>query len=164
VRSGRSAAGAINIGIGDAIGCAPKIGLQVTPEEVRATLKRNDRLLEVGPQSLVLHFDPGAGHGAEALASLASIAEATKAERAGMRRSGVSDLFKEPAATARQCTEAGLRLDAIAVSPVVDRLSTPPGSAWPKCTPLEEVYAAARSAFPGVRLGGGSFSYFTELN
>jgi hypothetical protein len=46
----------------------------------------------------------------------------------------------------------------------VDRQSTPPGSAWPACPPLERVYAAARAAFPGLRLGGGSFSYFTELN
>ncbi len=42
--------------------------------------------------------------------------------------------------------------------------STPPGSAWPDCPPLEDVYAAARRAFPGVRLGGGMLSYFTELN
>jgi hypothetical protein len=59
---------------------------------------------------------------------------------------------------------AGLRLDAIAVSPSVDRQSTPPGSAWPPCPPLEDVYAAARRAFPDIRLGGGMFSYFTELN
>jgi D-apionolactonase len=57
-----------------------------------------------------------------------------------------------------------LSLSAIAVSPSVDRQSTPPGSAWPECPPLEEVYASAQKAFPGIRLGGGMFSYFTELN
>jgi D-apionolactonase len=39
-----------------------------------------------------------------------------------------------------------------------------PGSPWPPCPPADEVYRAARQAFPGVRLGGGMFSYFTELN
>jgi hypothetical protein len=68
--------------------------------------------------------------------------------------SGVADMVRR----------AGLRLDAIAVSPSVDRQSTPPGSAWPACPPLEDVYAAARRAFPDIRLGGGMFSYFTELN
>ncbi|TIO00653.1 MAG: hypothetical protein E5X93_32115, partial [Mesorhizobium sp.] len=48
--------------------------------------------------------------------------------------------------------------------PSVDRQSTPPGSVWPACPPLENVYAAARRAFPGIRLGGGMFSFFTELN
>lgn len=60
--------------------------------------------------------------------------------------------------------QAGLKLSAIAVSPSVDRQSTPPGSAWPDCPPLEDVYDAARRAFPDIRLGGGMFSYFTELN
>jgi D-apionolactonase len=50
------------------------------------------------------------------------------------------------------------------VSPAVDRQSTPPGSTWPDCPPLEEVYDAARAAFPDVTLGGGMLSYFTELN
>ncbi len=71
---------------------------------------------------------------------------------------------EEMAHIARLVREVGLKLDAIAVSPAVDRKSTPPGSKWPDCPPLEEVYAATRRAFPGVRLGGGMFSYFTELN
>jgi hypothetical protein len=43
-------------------------------------------------------------------------------------------------------------------------VSTPPGSSWPPCPPLDAVYRAARTAFPGVRLGGGMFTHFTELN
>jgi hypothetical protein len=59
---------------------------------------------------------------------------------------------------------AGFSPGAIFISPAVDRQSTPPGSQWPECPPLEDVYAAARAAFPGMRLGGGMLSYFTELN
>ena len=39
-----------------------------------------------------------------------------------------------------------------------------PGSKGPGGPTLEEIYQAARAAFPGVRLGGGTFAFFTELN
>ncbi|HEX7951951.1 MAG TPA: hypothetical protein VF523_02655, partial [Burkholderiales bacterium] len=39
-----------------------------------------------------------------------------------------------------------------------------PGGPRPPAPPLEDLYAAARAAFPGVRLGGGMLSFFTELN
>ena len=42
--------------------------------------------------------------------------------------------------------------------------STLPGSVWPPAAPLEGVYAEARRAFPSAILGGGMFSYVTELN
>lgn len=60
--------------------------------------------------------------------------------------------------------QAGLDLDTLFVCPSADRQSTPPGSKWPECPALSDVYAAARVAFPGLRLGGGMMSYFTELN
>jgi hypothetical protein len=60
--------------------------------------------------------------------------------------------------------QARLTLDAIAVYPAPDLQSTPPGSAWPECPPLADIYAAARRAFAGLPLGGGMYSYFTELN
>ena len=39
-----------------------------------------------------------------------------------------------------------------------------PGSPWPKMPSFEAIYGAARRAFPGVKLGGGMATYFTELN
>lgn len=59
---------------------------------------------------------------------------------------------------------AGARFAKVAVSPASDLKCTLPGSVWPPCPPLETIYAAAREAFPGVPVGGGMFSYFTELN
>ena len=52
----------------------------------------------------------------------------------------------------------------VMVSPAPDLKCTLPGSPWPPCPPLEACYQAARNAFPGARLGGGMFSFFTELN
>jgi hypothetical protein len=39
-----------------------------------------------------------------------------------------------------------------------------PGSKGPDAPPLADIYRAARAAFPGATLGGGMFSFFTELN
>jgi D-apionolactonase len=155
----------IEVTIGEAIGSMPAIGLIVTPEETPAVLAQAKRLAEIGPQILTCHFDPTVGHGREALAGFAAIAALTKAD---ITLECVvpcrEDAAVELAAVAAMVGEARLRLEAIAVSPSVDRQSTPPGSAWPVCPTLEHVYAVARSAFPSLRLGGGSFSYFTELN
>ena len=70
----------------------------------------------------------------------------------------------ELAGIAGMVAAAGLRLTGILVSPAVDRQSTLPGSTWPACPPLTEIYEATREAFPGVAIGGGTLSYFTELN
>ena len=59
---------------------------------------------------------------------------------------------------------AGVRFARVSVSPACDLKCTLPGSVWPPCPPPEAIYAAAREAFPDVPLGGGMFSYFTELN
>ena len=65
---------------------------------------------------------------------------------------------------AEMVAASGLTLSGLLVSPAADRQSTLPGGSWPACPPLAEIYQAAREAFPGVAIGGGSLSYFTELN
>ena len=156
---------AIEVAIGGAIGSMPSVGLIVTPEETDAVLARMNRLAEIGPQTLTCHFDPTVGHGRRALAGFAEIAKRTKAEiTLECVASCRDDVAVELAAISEVAGQVGLRPAAISVGPSVDRQSTPLGSVWPECPPLEDVYAAARSAFPGARLGGGSFSYFTELN
>ena len=52
----------------------------------------------------------------------------------------------------------------VAVSPGVDLKSYPPSVDRPPSPPLAELYAAARMAFPGLPLGGGMFTFFTEFN
>ncbi|RWO43776.1 MAG: hypothetical protein EOS12_16820 [Mesorhizobium sp.] len=143
----------------------PDVGVVIYPEDVETALANLSTLTTLGPQQLLFHYDPTRGHGLDALRAFARLANAHAAATtlecvvvcAGdldAEMSGVADLVRQ----------AGLKLSAIAVSPSVDRQSTPPGSTWPDCPPLEDVYAAARRAFPDIRLGGGMFSYFTELN
>lgn len=143
----------------------PAIGVGLRPEclqEERASL---DVLKTIGAEHLIAHFDPVAGHGIEALEGYATIA-ATSSLKVTLELAlpCLAPLEEEMAQFAAMVDKAGLQLDTLFVCPSVDRQSTPPGSQWPECPPLGDVYAAARLAFPGLRLGGGMMSYFTELN
>src|SRR5690606_31575874 len=110
-------------------------------------------------------YDPLAGHDAAVLDAYARLLTAYPAVAT---LECVLPCLETPDAemqkVAAAVRNAGLLLSAIAVSPAPDLKSTPPGSVWPACPPLETVYAAARRAFPDLPLGGGMFSYFTELN
>ncbi|RUW94523.1 hypothetical protein [Mesorhizobium sp. M7A.F.Ca.US.010.02.1.1] len=143
----------------------PDVGVVIYPEDVETALANLSTLAALGPQQLLFHYDPTRGHGLDALRAFARLATAYAAETTlECVVACAGDLDAEMSGVANLVREAGLKLSAIAVSPSVDRQSTPPGSAWPDCPSLEEVYAAARRAFPDIRLGGGMFSYFTELN
>lgn len=160
-----STAGAIRLEPAGRSGTMPAIGLIVTPEEAKATLAARDLLNEIAPQELLFHFDPNAGHGAQAFRDFAAVA----AVHRGRSTLEIALPCRQTPATetaeiAGQMQDAGFRPAAILISPSVDRQSTPPGSKWPECPPLEEVYAAAHAAFAGIRIGGGMLSYFTELN
>ncbi|CAN7547227.1 D-apionate lactonase [Rhizobium sp. LjRoot254] len=143
----------------------PEIGIGLRPECVEQDRTSIPTLKVTGARHLIAHFDPLAGHGIEALTGYAAIAE-----QSGLKVTleialpCVRPLKEEFAEIAGLVRQSGLTLDTLFVSPEVDRQSTPPGSKWPECPSLEDVYAAARAAFPGVRLGGGMLSYFTELN
>lgn len=143
----------------------PALGIGLRPECLGDERTSLSILEVVRARHLIAHFDPGAGHGLAALAGYAEIAA-----RAGLKLTlelalpCKRPLAEEMAEVAALVAKSGLVLDTLFVCPSVDRQSTPPGSPWPECPPLEDVYAAARGAFPGVRLGGGMMSYFTELN
>ncbi|AZO55742.1 MULTISPECIES: hypothetical protein [unclassified Mesorhizobium] len=157
--------GPVRVTLGEPGPALPDVGVIIYPGDVETAQANLSTLSALGPQQLLFHYDPTRGHGVDALRAFARLAAAYPARTAlecVVACSG--DLDAELSEVASLVRRAGLRLDAIAVSPSVDRQSTPPGSAWPACPPLEDVYAAARRAFPDIRLGGGMFSYFTELN
>ncbi|EJC64099.1 hypothetical protein Rleg5DRAFT_0809 [Rhizobium leguminosarum bv. viciae WSM1455] len=157
--------GAIKLELGARTGTMPDIGVIITPEEADASLSAKSVLAEIAPQELLFHFDPGAGHGVEALRRFAAIATVHRGRSTlEIALPCKSSPSSEAAETAHQMRLAEFRPDAIMISPSVDRQSTPPGSTWPECPPLDEVYSAARATFPGIRIGGGMLSYFTELN
>ncbi|MBB1251344.1 hypothetical protein [Rhizobium sp. G21] len=143
----------------------PDIGVGLRPDCMEEEASHLPLLAEIGARHLIAHYDPLAGHGIDALRHYASVARQTGLKMTlecavPCRR----PLDEEMAELAALVERADLPLDTLFVCPSVDRQSTPPGSAWPECPPLENLYQAARAAFPGVRLGGGMLSYFTELN
>ncbi len=146
-------------------GKLPEIGIGLRPDEVSDELLDAGLIRELGARHLICHYDPLAGHGAAALRHFRQMAD-TSGSAVALEcfvpcRRRLDDELGE---IARMVRDNGLKLASLAVSPSVDRQSTPPGSVWPQCPPLEDVYAAAQGAFPGMSLGGGMFSYFTELN
>lgn len=143
----------------------PAIGMLLRAGDCEAVLRNIEHLRALAPQVLLCQFDPTAGDGLAALTGFAAIAQRYRARYVlecvvpGQHLPAV-----ELAQIAAWVSTAELTLDGIAVCPAVDRLSVPPGSPWPPCPPLADIYAAARASFPGMPLGGGMFSYFTELN
>ncbi len=156
---------AIEIEVGETIGAMPRIGLAITPGEAETSLAERAALRESGVQDLLLSFSAQAGDG---LAEMQALARAVDGLPHRMTLECViaaaGDLDAELQAIAGHVARAGLRLDAVAVYPAADLQSTPPGSEWPACPPLADIYDAAHRAFPGLPLGGGMYSYFTEFN
>ena len=157
---------AVELQMGEPDGTFPQIGVAIHPGEIATVLAHPEVLKRLQPQLLLFHFDPTAGHGREHLAGFGEIAQIAEASQCALElvvsaQRNVKEELREIAAMA---SEAKLKLSAVLVSPAVDRQSTLPGSPWPSCPPLAEIYQAAREAFPGVAIGGGMLTYFTELN
>jgi hypothetical protein len=168
-RRGGREKGPVGINIAGPEGTFPGIGVSIHPDQIQEALAHPSLLNNLRPQLLLFHFDPAAGHGESDLRGFADIAKGVPAidktqsvlELVLPAKGSVHD---ELAGVAEMVAAARLRLTGILVSPAVDRQSTLPGSAWPACPPLSEIYHAMRNAFPGVAVGGGTLSYFTELN
>ncbi|WP_051377292.1 D-apionate lactonase [Paraburkholderia dilworthii] len=143
----------------------PMLGVAIAVDETPDALTQLALLAELSPQQLTFSFDPTAGHGLHELERFAAL----------QRQSGLPAVLEyalpgvdaprvELQTLAAQIASARLMLNGVVVSPAVHRQSNPPGSVSPPCPALDDVYREARRALPGVRIGGGALSYFTELN
>ncbi|MBX6322235.1 MAG: hypothetical protein IRY94_10435 [Rhodospirillaceae bacterium] len=142
----------------------PRIGLGVPAAEAAGALAAIDLLKAAAPQLLVCQLDLRQGHGGPEVDRYRALRQATGAEIVLEIVIPGDDPRRELAQAAEAAKVLGERPGAVAVSPAADLKAVLPGSKGPKVPPLEEIYAAARAAFPGVTLGGGTFAYFTELN
>ncbi|MET0542780.1 MAG: hypothetical protein ABWZ88_13610, partial [Variovorax sp.] len=122
-------------------------------------------LKHAAPRLLICQFDRREGHGYKQLKGYRRLCEETGAEcELEVVVESLVAFDVELANVAGWVRDAGLKLSAVAICPVGDLKSVLPGGVRPAAPPLAELYRAARKAFPGVRLGGGMFSFFTELN
>lgn len=148
----------------------PDTALLLTPDQARRATQTPAELATIGVQRVLCHVDATLGSvGAQfdafaglqaALPKLAYDLELIGAFAGGAAVAPEPELSGHAGAMRR----AGFAPDSVMVCPSVDRQSTPPGSDWPDCPPLEAVHAAARRAFAVPAMGGGMASLFTELN
>jgi hypothetical protein len=160
------AEGAVTVAVGDRTGRAmPEIGLAVMPEELDTALAVAGAVAPLGAQTLAVRVAADTKDLPGVLRKAAQLAAALGADPA---LEIVLPLKEAPEVeldlVAVAAAAAGLEPASVAVSPEVDLRSYPPSVDRPPSLPLEAIYAAARDAFPGVPLGGGMFSFFTELN
>ena len=151
----------------------PRLGLAAPPEHNEAALAKAELLRAAAPSFLVCHFDARKGHGRNEMQGFAALGKAVGCELvleavvpcldASGQPTDEPAVLKRDMAAIREAAE-GVPFAHIAVSPACDLKCTLPGSIFPPAPSWEALFASARAAFPGVPLGGGMFSYFTELN
>ncbi|GAA4228805.1 hypothetical protein GGQ68_003618 [Sagittula marina] len=146
----------------------PELALVLTAQDAQCLAAWPDDLNVVKPQRLLCHVDATLGDVAGqmrafAAAQAAAVGVAFDLELIG-RFDGVQTPAEELSNHARAMAQSGFAPVSVFGCPSVDRQSTPPGSQWPACPPLEEVHAAIATAFPDLPHGGGMASLFTELN
>ena len=143
----------------------PAIGVGVPMQEANAALARVDLIAAASPSHLVCQIDgrmEGQAVTARAFAQLKARTKVPVTLEIVLPAKESAD--REMSEIAAKLREGGLTPDAIVVTQMHDLKSFQPSTPRPWGPTYEDMAAAARKAFPGVPLGGGMLSYFTELN
>ncbi|EAS51814.1 conserved hypothetical protein [Aurantimonas manganoxydans SI85-9A1] len=148
----------------------PQTAILVTADHARRAVSSPGDLDAVRPQRLLCHVDASLGDVAGQFAAHAALQAAAPSHGFDLEMigdfAGGAEIDPDPilAGYADAMRAAGFAPDSVMVCPSVDRQSTPPGSAWPPCPPLDAIHAAARRRFDVPLMGGGMASFFPELN
>jgi hypothetical protein len=165
--SAQRASTAVTVTLGEARGAVPPLGVGLQPEDAAAALAEAKTLGLLGLSHVICHHDPRRDHGAETLSRQIQAALAIGAEpwlEAVVENVDDAGAVAEIGALGKVAAELGHPFGTVMVSPAPDLKCTLPGSPWPPAPDAAKLYTAARSAFPEARIGGGMFSFFTELN
>jgi len=145
------------------LGVMPRIGVGVRSDNVKGALAVSENLRRLAVQSLVAEVDPRQEDFQATLADYERLAVLTGlAVSLEMILPCVRPVHEELQWLAEAIAKTGLKVDAIALSPAADLKTDSPHEG--ELPPLSLIYAEGRKAFPTVRLGGGTFAYFAELN
>jgi len=146
-------------------GVMPLIGVGVPGEEAAHALDAAPLVKAAGPQLLVCEVDTRKGGIQPLIERYRRLGDATGAGVVlEVVIPGRSDPGVEIAPVATAAHAAGLRPAALFVTPAAHLKAVLPGSQGPKAPAYDDLYKAARRHFPRTPLGGGMYSYFTELN
>ena len=151
---------------GDApTGVMPRLGFAIEPTDAEPTREASTLLSQAGASHVIASWSNDGDRPLSLLATLLQAAKETGAQVwLELMVKEIEDVRGELCSLAAAVAASGVRPETVLVSPVADLRSTPPSQPWPPAPPLDVLYAAAREAFPGVRLAGGMASTFTELN
>jgi hypothetical protein len=153
------------IALGRSGAVLPAIGVAIPESEADAAFANASLIAQAGPRHLVCEADGRRAGLQGALTVYQRLGKATNADVIlEVILPGAQSPATEFAPIADAVRKVGLVPAAITVSPAMDLRGVLPGSKGPDGPTLAEIYRAARAAFPGVRLGGGTFAFFTELN
>jgi hypothetical protein len=143
----------------------PPIGTGLPAEEVQNALAHIPLMRLLSPKFVVCHFDPRQHHDSGLLRHYQQLASQLHAEvMLEVVVQSLTDYAQELQGVAQMAKAAGLQVHMLAVCPVGHLKSVLPGGTYPPAPELADLYRAARQAFPHAQLGGGMFSFFTELN
>lgn len=156
----------IAVTVGGPKGKLPSLGMGVAMGEAKAALAAAHLIAAAKPAFLVCQIDGrNLGNAGEAARNYAELKIRTSAainleiilpaERAAV---------EEVEAIATVVRAAGLKPDSVIVTQTHDLKSFQPGATRPWSPTYAEMASAVRKSFPGIRVGGGMLSYFTELN
>ncbi|MCS6779791.1 MAG: hypothetical protein NZ555_08825 [Geminicoccaceae bacterium] len=171
-----SAPAAVTLEVGGPTGARmPALGLAAPAEHLAEALGRADLLAAARPAFLVVHHDPRRGHGIAELALAKELgarlgcplvleAVVPCLDREGRPTSDPAIVRRDLEAIRAAVDGARVAFARVAVSPACDLKCTLPGSVWPEAPDWHALMSTARELFPSVPVGGGMFSYFTELN
>ena len=159
-----AASAAVEIALGEApIGKLPKLALALSPAEAAHALAAAARLT-AAPAELIGWFE----HGTQSEADLKTYA--ALGQRLGIPI-GLELILPCKKPVAEELAEAAALLRQAGLTPAGITPIQAPMIKWVLKSPEEmglpgfaELYAAAREAFPGIAIGAGVLSNFTELN
>jgi hypothetical protein len=163
--AGKRSSSGIEVAIGGTKGRLPRFGTGVPMKEAAATLAKSDLVAIARPAELICQIDGREQGQAEAAQAFAALKDKTGASLTlEIILPAKAEADREVAEISESVKKGGLVPDAVVVTQMHDLKSFQPNTPRPWGPSYEEMAAATRKHFPGVRLGGGMLSYFTELN
>lgn len=143
----------------------PALGIGIRAEHLADASRHADALRALKPAYFIAHVEVRHDDLRSVLPAFAQLSDASSVPYVlEVVLNGDGGNPQQEMARAAEALRGHTSPVALQVSPAPDLKAVLPGSPWPPCPSFDDVFAAARAAFPGVSLGGGTFAYFTEFN
>ena len=153
--------GPITVRVGGRQGKVPTFGMAVEAGDARAALEMADRLAPLAPRFVSGYLDTRHYAPEQVLPAFKALAERLDAplalEIVVPEAADPTAVLQRIAAAART---AGANPASVAVTWAGDLDFVMPGTVFADSSPFDRLYTAARAAFPGILLGGGTLCLF----